>query len=372
MAASSSTQYWTVDRIMRLIIAVALTAVLVSLVRYLSDVLLPFFVGCFVAFLLQPAVDFNRRLLHTKGRIIPSIITLVDATAIIVLACYLVLPSVTKEMNFFGTILHDVSSGKHTLPPFYRSVLELTDHYFNPENLRELLGTSHIYDLLSQGSSILEGSVEVLMGVLGGILTLIYILFVLIDYPSITRGFKLIIPAQFRPAAMVVIHEACDNVNRYFRGQGFVALCAAILYCIGFTIAGLPLAIPMGLLVGVLYLIPYVQYVTLLPVAAICMVYSLGGYAAFLPLLGKCCLVYVVSQSVCDYIITPHVMKKEMGMNPALILLSLSVWGALLGIIGMIIALPATALIITYYKRYISEGLPRHAQQTPSDSTSAD
>ena len=74
----------------------------------------------------------------------------------------------------------------------------------------------------------------------------------------------------------------------------------------------------------------------------------------FLPELGKCCLVYVVSQSVCDYVITPHVMGREMGLNPAVILLSLSVWGYMLGIIGMIIALPFTSLIMTYYQRYIS------------------
>ncbi len=105
---------------------------------------------------------------------------------------------------------------------------------------------------------------------------------------------------------------------------------------------------------GILYMIPYFQYITLVPVAVICFIYTLGGTEAFMPLMGKCILVYALSQSVCDYVITPHVMKREMGLNPAVILLSLSVWGTLLGIIGMIIALPATALIMAYYKKYIS------------------
>ena len=143
-------------------------------------------------------------------------------------------------------------------------------------------------------------------------------------------------------------------MNRYFRGQGRVALCAMVFYCIGFSIVGLPLAIPLGILVGVLYMIPYFQYVTLIPVAIICLIYSMGGTESFLALLGKSLLVYVVSQSVCDYIITPHIMGKEMGLNPAVILLSLSVWGSLMGIIGMIIALPVTSLIMSYYERYIS------------------
>ena len=159
-------------------------------------------------------------------------------------------------------------------------------------------------------------------------------------------------------------------MNRYFRGQGLVALCATVFYCIGFSIVGLPLAIPMGLLVGILYMIPYFQYVTLIPIAAICFIYSLGGYTPFLPEMGKCLIVYAVSQSICDYIITPHVMGKEMGMNPAIILLSLSVWGSLLGIIGMIIALPASALIMTYYRRYISE--PVTTAQTAGNGLTTD
>ena len=115
----------------------------------------------------------------------------------------------------------------------------------------------------------------------------------------------------------------------------------------------------MGLIVGTLYMIPYFQYVTLIPVAALCFIYSLGGEVHFLGLLGKCGLVYLISQCLCDYVVTPHIMGREMGLNPAMILLSLSVWGSLLGIIGMIIALPATAIIFTYYERYISNGPAR-------------
>ena len=154
---------------------------------------------------------------------------------------------------------------------------------------------------------------------------------------------------------MVIVRDVQSNMDHYFRGQGVVALCAMVFYCTGFSIVHLPLAIPMGVLVGILYMIPYFQYVTLIPVTLIAFIFSLGGTEDFLPLIGKCLLVYLVTQSICDYLITPHIMGKEMGLNPAVILLSLSVWGSLLGIIGMIIALPLTALLMSYYQRYISE-----------------
>lgn len=368
MPSKVSSRYWTVDRIMRLVIGLAIAAALIYLVRYLSNVLLPFFVACFIAYILQPIVDMNRRLTRTKGRVIPSILTLVDVTVVIALVVYIFLPSVIKELNTLGDILKSVSSGEVKLPKFYVTVVDFINKYFNPDNISGMLDGTHIEALLSKGSSLLEESIGVVMEILSWLLTLIYILFILIDYPEISRGFKLIIPHKYRPRTMVVVRDVENSMNHYFRGQGVVAMCAAVFYCIGFSIVGLPLAIPMGIIVGVLYMIPYFQYVTLIPVAAICFVYSLGDSVEFLPEMGKCLLVYVVSQCICDYVITPHIMGKEMGLNPAIILLSLSVWGSLLGIIGMIIALPVTALIMTYYERYISNPAPETDESQPTEA----
>lgn len=367
MPSKVSSRYWTVDRIMRLVIGLAIAAALIYLVRYLSNVLLPFFVACFIAYILQPIVDMNRRLTRTKGRVIPSILTLIDVTVVIALVVYIFLPSVIKELNTLDDILKSVSSGEVKLPKFYVTVVDFINKYFNPDNISGMLDGTHIEALLSKGSSLLEESIGVVMEILSWLLTLIYILFILIDYPEISRGFKLIIPHKYRPRTMVVVRDVENSMNHYFRGQGVVAMCAAVFYCIGFSIVGLPLAIPMGIIVGVLYMIPYFQYVTLIPVAAICFVYSLGGSVEFLPEMGKCLLVYVVSQCICDYVVTPHIMGKEMGLNPAIILLSLSVWGSLLGIIGMIIALPVTALIMTYYERYISNPAPGTDESQPTE-----
>jgi len=66
-------------------------------------------------------------------------------------------------------------------------------------------------------------------------------------------------------------------------------------------------------------------------------------------------IVFISIQVVEDLILTPKIMGKVTGLNPAIILLSLSVWGSLLGIVGMIIALPLTTLIMSYYKRFVLE-----------------
>ena len=354
MSSNIKTTYWNIDRIMKLIIGLAITVGIIFLISYLHDALLPFFVACFIAYMMQPLVELNRRLLHEKGRAFSSILSLLELILIFGGIIYFFMPHVIKELEVLSNIIHDVTSGKRALPAEYKDVIDWVQRYINPKELHGMLSDLHLSTIISKGTSILNESISVIIQFFAWALTVIYVLFILIDYPQIVRGFKLLIPHKYRDSALVVIRDVQTSMNHYFRGQGYVALCAAVLYCIGFSIIGLPLAIPMGILVGILYMIPYFQYITLIPVAAICAIYSLSGEVSFLHLMGGALLVYVISQCICDYVITPHIMGKEMGLNPAVILLSLSVWGSLLGIIGMIIALPVTSLIMAYYERYIS------------------
>lgn len=352
--ASETTRYWNIDRIMWLILSIAGAVLLIWLINYLRNALLPFFAACFVAYLLQPVVEFNRRWTHLKGRAIASILTVIEVTLVFVLFVWFLLPSAIEQFSQMGAVMHAISTGRIKLPPEYMSIVNFVNKYLDPSYISSLLSEIRLETILRKGSSLLEESAEVIVHTVSWLLTLIYVLFILIDYPQIVRGFKLIIPEKYRDRAMKLVKEVEQSMNHYFRGQGVVALCAMVLYCIGFSIVGLPLAIPMGILVGILYMIPYFQYITLIPVAILCFISSLTGEVTFIAMMGKSVLVYVVSQCICDYVITPHIMGKELGLNPAIILISLSVWGSLLGIIGMIIALPATALMMTYYEMYIS------------------
>lgn len=346
--------YWNIDRIMWLIIGTVVTVSLFCLIYRLRDALLPFFAACLIAYMLQPLVELNRKWLRLKGRVVASFLALFEVGIVIWAVVWLTLPIITRELDSLSRILADISSGKNQLPPAYTSIAAYIERYVAPGHISGILANANMEQWLGKGMLLLEESASVIMRALSWMLMLIYILFILIDYPEIARGFKQVIPLRFRKEAMVVVNDILVSMNKYFRGQGLVALVAMVLYTVGFLIVGLPLAVPMGMLVGVLYMIPYFQYITIVPVAAICLIYSLGGEITFLPEFGKCILVYVFVQCICDYIVTPHIMGKELGLNPAVILLSLAVWGSLLGIIGMIIALPVTALIMTYYQLYIS------------------
>lgn len=348
------TNYWSLDRVMWLIIGLSLSIGIIWLIYYLRDALLPFFVACVIAYILQPVVNFNMRLTHIRNRALVSVLTLIEVGGLVAVLMWLTLPSIIDELGKFNDTLHAIAIGKIKLPDTYGGIVEVIRRYFDPERISETLQNMQMQKLMERGTSLLQASTKVLLHTLAWLLTIIYVLFILIDFDEIKSGFKQIVPQRWRPEALKVFNDMALGMNHYFRGQGKVALCAMVFYCTGFLIIKLPLAIPMGITVGILYMIPYFQYVTLIPVAAICLMSSIGGGEPFLTEFLKSLAVYAVSQCICDYLITPHVMGKELGLNPAVILLSLSVWGSLLGIIGMIIALPVTALIMQYYQTYIS------------------
>lgn len=365
--------YWTRDRIMNLLIGCVIAVCLVLLIRYLRNVLLPFFVACLIAYLLNPLVLLNKKLLRCKGRALAALLAIIEVVAVFTALVYVFLPSTVDQINEMGAILTRFSKEGTLIPNMPREISEFLRKNFDISSFSDLLSQVKLPTIMEKGGSVVAALISVIGDIVEWLLMFIYIIFISIDYDQIGRGIKLIFPAKHRDKGVEILDDVKNSMNHYFRGQGLVALCAMILYCIGFSIAGLPLAIPLGLLVGLLYMIPYFQYITVIPVIIVSFIYSLAGQFNFWAEIGYCGLVYVVSQSICDYIITPHIMGRELNMNPAVILLSLSIWGSLMGIIGMIIALPVTSLIMAYYERYISDPQPGNNGRdagTPSSGTS--
>lgn len=359
----SNSRPLTFDRVARYIFAIAIVVGLIWLINILKNVLLPFCLACLIAYLLDPLVEFTRKLLHLKGRVITIFITLIEVTFLIGLLIYFFVPSVIKEVNHMEELIRNYSSSGVSVPFVPSEVHDFINKYINSDTIKQMMQGGHLETIINKSTSILSAVLGFLMHTLEWLLTFIYVIFILIDYKRLMKGFRLLVPPKFRPIAYRVGDDIKNSMNKYFRGQALIALCAAVFYCIGFSIVGIPLAIVLGVLVGILYMIPYFQYVTLIPVALVCLIDSMGGGVAFWSELGQCGLVYVVSQCICDYVLTPKIMGKALGLNPAIILLSLSVWGTLLGLIGMIIALPLTTLLLAYYEEFVIN----RSDNTPSE-----
>ena len=246
----------TFDRVIRVLGSLAVIAVLVWLVNELKDVLLPFGLACLISYLLEPLVEWQQRVLKLKHRGLPVLLTLIEATLALGVLAYFFIPSALNEIDQVDELIKasaDKGRQSSLLPPELQEYLRNT---LRSENLTQILAGSRLETILNKGTTVLTATVDFLMHTLEWLLTFIYVIFIMLDYKRIMRGFKAMVPPSYRRTVYKVGDDIARNMNIYFRSQAVIAACAAVFYCIGFSIVGLPMAIIMGIVVGVLYMIP--------------------------------------------------------------------------------------------------------------------
>lgn len=358
-----SSKPYTFDRVVRLVITLACFAFAIWILNLLKDVLLPFCVACLIAYLFEPFVQFNRSLLRLKGRIIAIFVTLFEALMAVALLGYFFIPSIIEEMHQMARMLSEYANNDVTikyLPPELHAIIKKNIDF---NDMASTLMQQDMEGIINKAMTVIHGGVHVILAIVAWLIVFLYVIFIMLDYDRLMRGFKLMVPPRARPVAYKIGRDIKDSMNHYFRGQALIACVVAVIYCVGFLMCGLPLAVIIGLGTAVLFMIPYCQYLSIIPVTLLCLVESANGSVDFWTRWWECMAVFAVVQVVADLILTPKVMGKAMGLNPAIILLSLSIWGTLFGLIGMIIALPLTTLILSYYEQYI---IMRNDDETPS------
>ena len=223
---------------------------------------------------------------------------------------------------------------------------------------KDFINSSTINETINKITPLLKNlfseSLDLIMGVFSAFIILIYLIFILLGYPKLNESWEKWIPIKYRDSALEIISDLNNGMRAYFRGQAFIAFVVGLLFCIGFKIVGLPLAIFLGLAIGCLNLVPYMQILGFIPAFILSILHSMEtGQSVWLSL-GATALVFMIVQLIQELFLIPKIMNKVTGLHPAIILLSLSIWGSLLGLSGLIIALPISTLLISYYKRHIS------------------
>ena len=359
----NSSKIYTFDRVIRLIIGASVLILLFLLVKRLSDVLLPFFVALLLAYLLDPIIRFFQFKLKLKNRILSVITVLILLVGMLTGIVILLIPNISKEVTKLSEIINLYVQGINVdtiLPVAWQNQIR---DYLSHLNFQSVIADENIMTgikkIAPQLWTLLNGSLSLILGLTVVFIIFMYLIFILIDYKKITDGIFDIIPITYRPLITGIILDIETGMNRYFRGQALLALIVGIMFAIGFSIMGLPLAIVFGLFIGVLNLVPYLQTIALIPGLLLGFLQSVETGQPFLNVVFWLIIVFIVVQGAQDFFLTPKIMGKATGLHPAIILLSLSIWGSLMGMIGLIIALPLTTLIISYYKRYVlKEELP--------------
>ena len=349
----------TFDSFIRGIISVLIIIGILYLVNYLSGVLLPFFIAWLLAYMIYPLVTFFQYKLKVKNRVASIFIAMLVLLTTLTLAFIVLVPPIIDEFGkvkeLLTTYFIEGTQQAHipgTIANFIKENINMAQvqNALNEENI-----TNMIRSILPKAWNIFTQSVNIIASILAAFIVLLYTFFILLDYEAIGSGWTGLVPKKYREASIRIVNDVKDGMNRYFRGQALVAFLVGVLFSIGFVIINFPLAIGFGLLIGLLNMVPYLQLIALVPTVLLALLKAADTGENFWWILACALIVFCVVQVIQDGFIVPKVMGKITGLNPAIILLSLSIWGALMGVVGMIIALPCTTILLSYYKRYIKK-----------------
>uniref|UniRef100_UPI003FED6866 AI-2E family transporter n=1 Tax=Candidatus Limisoma sp. TaxID=3076476 RepID=UPI003FED6866 len=358
---------FTFDRVVRILITIATLIGAYWLLKAISGALLPFCVACLLAYIFEPFVAFNKRLLRCRGNVLPIFLFLVELFGVIALLGWFLIPRIIDEIVTVGNLFNDyaTSSSSRYIP---QAVHDFVMKYVDMKTLASVLTQEQWSDIVQKSLSgtwtMVSGSISMLLTVCSWFIVLLYFIFILLDYDRFMNSMRSLIPQKYKPTVLKIAGDIKNSMNRYFRGQTLVALCVGVLFSIGFLIIDLPLAIIMGMFIGLLNMVPYLQLISLLPTTLLCVVYAAETNSSFWVIFALAMVVYGVVQLIQDLSLVPKIMAKTLGLNPAIILLSLSIWGSLLGFLGLIIALPLTTLLLSYYNTYVlHEGKPEESAE---------
>ena len=348
---------YTFDRVVRMLIGLAVIVALAWLVGKLSTVLLPFAVGWLLAYLFYPVVQFFQDNVKIRSRALSILCTIILLLMVVGgVVCFLV-PLIGREVDKFSQLItlytHNFRVSDF-LPVAWQEWLR---DFFAQLDMRTLLSDPSakalVKNLAPKLWSFVNSSLSFVLGAVAFVIVFLYFIFILLDYEKMNAGFIGAIPQKYRPLVVEITTDIKNGMNKYFRGQALIAMIDGILFAIGFYIVGLPLGVVLGLFMGVLNLIPYMQALGYIPALLLGLLQTAETGTSYWKILLGILIVILAVQLLEQMLLTPKIMGKATGLNPAIILLSLSVWGALLGLLGMIIALPMTTLIISYYRRFV-------------------
>ena len=349
---------FTFDRIARMLVLSVLILLIYVAVQAIWSVILPFLLAGIFAYMMMPLVRFFQYTLRLRSRGLSVILTLLFLGAVVYLAVIFIIPSINAEIEKTLQVISGYSSGQDILmmilPRNIRNYLNGGLRWGNfPQQLSFEKVLENVKLLLDQVGGIINSTLSIFSWGLVFLIGFIYFVFILLDFENLARGFISLFPKTLRPTIRTISMDLDRYMNNYFRGQALVAMSVGILLSIGFNIIGLPLATAMGIFIGILNFIPYMQALGIIPLglASLLMAAQTGENAFVCMLLAYGVLMIV--QIIQDMIIVPRIMGQTMGMRPSLILLVLSIWGYLLGFFGMLIALPITMFIYSLYMRYV-------------------
>jgi predicted PurR-regulated permease PerM len=320
---------------------------LVVLLVLLGPVLAPFIAGAILAYALNPGVDwvaarrFGRRRLPRSVAVL--VIMLLVAASILALVL-VVVPVLRNELPLlYEKIPHFLGKLNEFIgPQLHRFGIQLpVDSVGMSQLLSKHLAASGDEIWTAAITSAKAGGMAVL-GWIGTFLLIPVVLFyLLLDWHALLRQAAGFIPRRWSATTARLAHEVDGLLAQYLRGQLAVMLALAVYYSAGLMLAGFDVALPVGILTGLLVFIPYLGFGLGLVLALIAAFLQFDGWYGLIAV----AIIYGIGQVVESFYLTPRLVGERIGLHPLAVIFALMAFGQLFGFVGILLALPASAIL---------------------------
>lgn len=332
----------------RLLAWTAIGAAALLLLWLLGPVLTPFLVGAVLAYALHPAVE------ALVGRRVPRVlaVVLVEVAAIIAVIALLLLlvPIVAKELPLLREQIPLLADklNRHLGPWLERLGVTVA---LDSESIKDFLARaldenfeSWFWAALS--SARIGGSF--VLALIGNVVIMPLVLFyLLMDWPKLLLRLEQLVPPRLRGRVQSFLDECDLLLGQYLRGQLLVMLALALYYSVGLALFGFELAVPVGVFTGLAVFIPYLGFGLGLVLALIAAVLQFGSWYGLIAV----AVVYGLGQLVESWYLTPRLVGERIGLDPLAVIFALFAFGHLFGFVGVLVALPASAVTLVALRR---------------------
>lgn len=326
----------------------AIAVAIWALLSVLAPVLMPFLLAAVLAYALHPLVEklHARRVPRWLGAGVAIAMLMLVLAAVVLL----IVPVITKQVPLLKeqvpALLDRLNDSLTPLAARFGIDLQIDTSQVR-DWMRKLI-SGHESELIDSLLASLRIGGSALAAVFGNlVLTPIVAYYLLLDWANLVERAKGLIPPRWRASVQSFLDETDDVLGQYLRGQLLVMGVLAVFYTVALALVGLKLALPIGVFTGLAVFIPYLGFglgLVMGLLAAVLQFQALTGVALV-------AAVYTVGQVFESMYVTPRLLGERIGLHPIAVIFALMAFGHLFGFVGVLIALPASAVLLVAIRR---------------------
>lgn len=318
-----------------------------GLIYLLSSVLTPFLIGALLAYLVNPLV--NKLMQFKITRLLSVIIVFVLLFVLIFLIILLLIPSIQSQIDSLTELLPNIITWfSDTVFPWATQLIG-SQEFINVETLKSAFVNqwSKAGVLVTQFfNTLLRSGMVLATWALNLIIIPVVTFYLLRDWKALLKGIRDLLPRKIEPTVVQLTKE-CDSVlSAFFRGQLLVMLSLGFIYAIGLTLVGLKVGILLGLIFGLISIVPYLGTIVGITVASIAAFVQFGTFMSVFLVW----IVFTVGQLSESMLLTPNLIGDRIGLHPIAVIFSVLAGGSLFGFVGVLLALPVAACLMVWLR----------------------